>query len=715
MIRTSEVLVAEIRRLHRERRSVDLGAYFRQQSGLDDQAIADVIDADGHARIGRNEPVLIDLYLRSVDGLVEMPASLDTAIEIAIQSMLAQGMTQAQAVARLRRDHPDLEDAIQTAAALRQALWSTSEISRRVPRPAARTLPTDFGPVLATGERRYDLRERIGTGAHGSVYAAVDRNLSEDGHTAWVAIKILHAAPFETEVEEATKARRIDHPNVVRVIDRGITDDGEHYIVYEYVKGARLGSGGAAGSAPMDQRRAASLVASIARGVQAAHSVGIVHCDLKPANVLVSDEGVVRVTDFGIAARVDDDSDQGAPGADRELKGTLAFIAPEQYRQEEGARTPPADVYALGGLLYWLLTARLPNGESVNEVSTNLGGSNGRTAAPSPRAVRPGVDAALDAICRRALAPLPAERYGSADVLCRDLDAWLHHEPIGWTHPTFARRATLFLRRQPVIAGMAVLLAAALVALGAYAAVLSQRAARQRTEQALAASEQALAASEEQRREMQALQDRGREAIRATFAVMRATDPDKLEAGWLPTVTIMESMLGPLLVGLGEDNESRWNRRVEIVRRILSEAESKGQGRSLESLTWQTAQVYWLLQTGSFNEAESVGMDLQAKIAEVLAPDDPWHGRVAVIMACVRAQRLMAAKYDKSMPAEAKEQLRTQCEIIETIAEPVAGPYHPDPLKRAALKTLAEAYRAKFLRDPERLQSVQNRLQDVDK
>ena len=121
----------------------------------------------------------------------------------------------------------------------------------------------------------------------------------------------------------------------------------------------------------VDPRQAAAFIERIARGVHAAHMAGLVHCDLKPNNVVLSVAGEPKVADFGIAIRATDPGPAVAAldeSGDDEPLGNLAFMSPEQFRMEPGALTIPSDVYALGGMLYWMVTGELPNGSTPEEI-----------------------------------------------------------------------------------------------------------------------------------------------------------------------------------------------------------------------------------------------------------------------------------------------------------------------------------------------------------
>jgi serine/threonine protein kinase len=460
---------------------------LRRRAADDDDALSAFIEDDARNRLAAGQPVDLARYLEAVPGLAARPVPLDTAIEYCLKSAgsATDGRPSSDAVESLVRRYPALEGPIREAALLADAMADAADGAAPMSRPAAAApLPRGFGPPLPSGRPRYVLKELLGRGSHGTVYRAVDRQLSEANRPAMVAIKVLadeaDAAARRRLVEEATKARRVDHPNVVRILDRGRTRHGEDFLVFEYVRGQSLADLLESRSGPLPPAEAARLLSRVARGVQAAHAAGLVHCDLKPANIIVMPDGTPKVADFGVAVRqdspgaADDDAaavrvppPAGAPASPRGTGrriGNLAFISPEQYRCEPGALSPASDIYALGGILFYLLTRVLPNGETAEAVAAAHAAIGGRQEAPSPRRAAPGgrrrrarrIDADLDAICARAMAPVPHRRYGSAEALANDLEAWMRCEPIPWTRPGPWRRARLLVRRQPVaVAAMA--------------------------------------------------------------------------------------------------------------------------------------------------------------------------------------------------------------------------------------------------------------------
>lgn len=426
-----------------------------------DAELADLIEQDGRDRLDRGLSCGLDRYYSVVPDLVAKPISLDAAIDISLRSIaLTDGCAapQEKHAECLLKSYPELAGPIRLAAILNNQLVSTSGMGAKGLNRRSRVFPMRVGPALEDGKARYELLRPLGSGSSGTVCEAIDHLLSDSGHAAKVAVKLIPVDPAtaQRQTAEATKARRIEHPGVVRVLDRGLTDDGELFLVYELVTGGDLQSWFDERGKSISPRRAAELLAAIASGVQAAHSAGLVHCDLKPSNILMTGEGLPRVSDFGVSAITDafpgmaDESSGGVP------VGNLAFAAPEQVRRSAAFATPLVDVYALGGLLYYLITGSLPNGSTPEEVTRTHSPVEGRRSPPHLREISPRVDVRLDRICSRALHPQVEERYPTAGELASDLRAWLETRPIAWMREPLAVRAELWIRRSPSLAAMAI-------------------------------------------------------------------------------------------------------------------------------------------------------------------------------------------------------------------------------------------------------------------
>jgi serine/threonine protein kinase len=253
---------------------------------------------------------------------------------------------------------------------------------------------------------RYRLTKRIDEGGAGEVWQARDERLDRD-----VAIKILGPnaddAFRERFADEARRAAAVLHPNVVTVFDEG-RDGTDAFMVMELVRGRTLRDA-VADRGPLGPHEAARLIAQIAAALDAAHEAGVIHCDVKPANVIVDQQGTAKLTDFGIA--------RAARGPrEHELIGTARYIAPE--RIEGRAPTERSDVYSLGLVAYELLAGRPPNAEMETEdlLRVRLDGR-----APSLRSARVGISEEIDRVVAKALARDPQSRYASAGAFARDL------------------------------------------------------------------------------------------------------------------------------------------------------------------------------------------------------------------------------------------------------------------------------------------------------
>ena len=281
---------------------------------------------------------------------------------------------------------------------------------------------------------RYRLTERIDEGGAGEVWQARDERLDRD-----VAIKVLGAdadeAFRERFADEARRAASVTHPNVVTVFDEG-RDGADAFMVMELVRGRTLRDV-VADRGPLRPHEAARLVAQIAAALDAAHEAGVIHCDVKPANVIVDQQGTAKLTDFGIA--------RAARGPrEHELIGTARYIAPE--RIEGKAPTERSDVYSLGLVAYELIAGRPPNAEMETEdlLRVRLDGRS-----PSLRSARVGINEQIDGVVAKALARDPQARYASAGAFARDLLAASQHDDATGVLPPVARPAASRTARVP--------------------------------------------------------------------------------------------------------------------------------------------------------------------------------------------------------------------------------------------------------------------------
>lgn len=263
---------------------------------------------------------------------------------------------------------------------------------------------------------RYRIQDKIASGGMGSVYRALDEKLGRE-----VAIKILapNLAEDSSFVErfrrEARAAAGLRHPNIANVFDAG-EGDGCHFIVMELAEGRDLARV-LREEGPLDHERAIQVLDQICLALGHAHSAGIIHRDVKPANVIVSDAGSVKVTDFGIA-RAADDSKLTATGS---VLGTAHYISPEQAEGKPLSST--SDIYSLGIVMFETLTGALPfTGDSLMAVAMR----HINDPMPLPSSIDSKVPPALDRIVERATRKDPSTRYADAFEMHQDLSSALH-------------------------------------------------------------------------------------------------------------------------------------------------------------------------------------------------------------------------------------------------------------------------------------------------
>ncbi len=266
----------------------------------------------------------------------------------------------------------------------------------------------DSGTII---DGRYEVLERVGSGGMADVYLASDQLLGRK-----VAVKVLHHRFAEDQefVErfrrEASSAAGLSHPNVVSVFDRGEWD-GTYYIAMEYLPGRTL-KAIVRERGPLDPAAAIDIVVQILRAARFAHRRGVIHRDLKPHNVILDEEGRAKVTDFGIARA--GASDMTLTGS---IMGTAQYLSPEQAQGH--AVSESSDIYAIGVVLYELLTGRVP---FEGETAVTIALQHISREPPPPSSVNPAVPPALDAVVLRALRKDPVERYQSADEVIAALE-----------------------------------------------------------------------------------------------------------------------------------------------------------------------------------------------------------------------------------------------------------------------------------------------------
>ncbi len=310
----------------------------------------------------------------------------------------------------------------------------------------------------------YELLEEIARGGMGVVYRARQLSLKRI-----VAVKILLNGPFSRpdfirrfrNEAEATAALR--HPNIVPVYEVGEAD-GHHFLSMEYVEGQNFAE--VVRPQPLDPCRAARYLKTIAEAVHHAHQRGVLHRDLKPSNVLLDAFDQPRVTDFGLAKMLNQDADLTLTG---QVFGSPNHMPPEQAGGNFGQTTAQSDVYSLGSILYQLLTGQAPfQGVNLAELLVQV-----QTAEPlPPRQLNPAVPADLQSICLTCLRKEPERRYASAQALADDLALFCEQKPVLARPISGVERLWLWVRRRPILAGLALALGFAVV--GGFSGILWQ-------------------------------------------------------------------------------------------------------------------------------------------------------------------------------------------------------------------------------------------------
>ncbi|MBM3450720.1 MAG: serine/threonine protein kinase [Armatimonadetes bacterium] len=355
------------------------------------------------------------------------------------------------------------------------------------------TAPSAPDDVIGTRVGPYEVKSVIGSGGMGVVYLAgrADREFEMQA-----AIKIVKRGMDSDEIlrrfrDERQTLARLEHPNIAKLLDGGSTESGQPYLVMEYVRGTRVDR--FCDEAKWTIAERLRLFRVICEAVQHAHQQLVIHRDLKPDNILVTEEGMPKLIDFGIARVLAIDS-TAAPEVTRlvDRRMTLAYASPEQVRGEPMSTS--SDIYSLGVILYELLTGQKPYRQPLltvfaYEKAIGEGPVRPRDAVVD-RTLRRQLQGDLDTILLKAIDPDPARRYASAQQLADDIDRHLQGLPVIAQSPTFRYRAAKFVRRHRagVSAAAIVLLALA----GGVAGILWQaRVARAERDRAQAQARRA--------------------------------------------------------------------------------------------------------------------------------------------------------------------------------------------------------------------------------
>lgn len=336
----------------------------------------------------------------------------------------------------------------------------------------------------------YQLLRLLGEGGMGKVYLAAR---ADDLFRKEVAIKIIRGGLLQNRAvllrfrSERQILASLDHPNIARLLDGGITDEGLPYLVMEYVNGIRLDDYCRMKHVGVDQRL--QLFCTVCDAVEYAHKNLVVHRDLKPANILVTEEGTPKLLDFGIAKLLNPESQELTPTLTAERMMTPEYASPEQVRGDPV--TTSTDVYALGVLLYELLAGKRPFRlertrpfelarlicEQDPEPPSSASAANPELAA---RDAGRKITGDLDNIVLMAMRKEPMRRYVSVSALASDVRAYLTGYPVRARTSTWKYRSGKFVRRHKAAAAAAVIVALALIGFSIGMGLLAKRATRER-------------------------------------------------------------------------------------------------------------------------------------------------------------------------------------------------------------------------------------------
>ncbi len=374
-----------------------------------------------------------------IEAYLELPPLANLSQELALDLVYSEFILQQEqglnpVAEEFLTRFPHLHQPLARLLAVDQALMQPETVdssaqarTSQSPPPASAPTPKLIG--------KYPVLSVLAEGGQGIVYRATHPTLGKEAVVKLSKLPIPGDFERDRLLAEGQILAQFDHPHIARVYDLDF-HDGRPFLVMEQVPGVNLEQ--YADRSKPTPRRAAELLAQIARALDVVHQKGILHLDLKPKNLLVTERGEPKIIDFGLArSRQGFGDDVPNTGS---FSGTLAYIPPEQAKGDEAALGPRSDVFGLGGVLYFLLTGRAPyhRGEFRSVLQQAREGKWNRDALDKAN-----VPEGLRRICARAMAPEPKDRYPSALALAEDLEAFLHRR--SWVVRVLAVSAILIV------------------------------------------------------------------------------------------------------------------------------------------------------------------------------------------------------------------------------------------------------------------------------